>query len=125
MALVERWNSVSDVKGKASIVKKLEQMCDEIDVQAKPVTGSRSLIDGSSYSITVPIGVHRQSQVTIPHVNLTSGDAGLGLRRRILELSHGRDSKSALEQVQYAFGRLEYVGRVCTDTNRWLAEQNG
>ena len=121
LAIVERAGGHLDPDRCADHSREFEFICTQIDELAALCSGQGSLIDSSAFALSIDVGVHGGSKITIPHVNLTSGPQGLALRGEGGEvLLQRRAHDAALAAVQSAFQTLQRVQRTYRSTSRWL-----
>jgi|GEM_PF-5506043 len=120
LAIVERAATSQQADRSNVYAQEFEVICKQIDKLTTVSSGRGSLIDSSTFALSIDMGVHGQSKIKIPHVNLTSGPQGLGLRGQKKRLLQKRTHDMALIAVQRAFATVARVQQAYQSTSRWL-----
>ena len=124
LAIVERAScdrrSERRTDRRASQAKEFEAICTQIDQLTELCSARGSLIDSSAFALSIDLGLRGQSKIQIPHVNLTAGPEGLGLREEAERLLQTKAHQTALNAVQQAFQTLQRVQEAYSATSRWL-----
>jgi len=120
LAIVERAASDGFADRAQDYVKEFEAICIQIDKLTAVGSGKGSLIDSTAFALSIDMGMHGKSMIKIPHVNLTSGSAGLALRGQKSRLLQKRTQEAVLIAVQRAFATVHRVRQAYESTSRWL-----